>query len=165
MNAFVIDGFDFCRRNEYREGELAIQDLARLAGELVSKSGSLRWSLQGGSDAIGHPQLTLTVNAAVQLRCQRCLAPTAFEIESESVLVLAKDEASADEIDAMLNNDEIDVIVSSKTLDVLVLIEDEALLALPLAPRHDSCPAQATLDALQSAKPESPFSVLKNLKK
>jgi uncharacterized protein len=165
MNAFAIDGFDFCRRNEQREGEVAVSDLSRLAAELVNKAGVLRWSVQGGADAMGHPQLTIAVAANAQLRCQRCLAPIDFEIKSESVLVLAKDEASADEIDALLSDDTIDVIVSSKTLDVLGLIEDEALLALPLAPKHASCPDQATLDMLQNVKRESPFSVLKNLKK
>jgi uncharacterized protein len=164
MNAFAIDGFEFCRRGERRQGEVAVEGLSRLSAELVNKAGGLSWSLQGGADRFGHPQLTLSVTAQVQLRCQRCLAPIAFDIKSESVLLLAKDEAAADEIDAQLDDDTIDVIVGSKTLDTLVLIEDEALLALPLAPKHATCPDQATLDVLRSVKKESPFSVLKDLK-
>jgi uncharacterized protein len=165
MHAFVIDGFEFCRLKERREGEIAVSDLNRLADELVNQSGLLHWSLQGGTDQVGHPQLTLSVAGVVQLRCQRCLAPIAFTIASESVLILANDESSADEIDALLGDDTIDVIVGSKTLDIVGLIEDEALLALPLAPKHVTCPDQVALDALQNVKKDSPFTVLKNLKK
>jgi uncharacterized protein len=165
MSAFVIDGFEFCRRAERREGEVEVAGLTRLAAELVNKAGMLRWALQGGADSRGNPQLTLSVKASVQLRCQRCLAPIGQEIDSESVLVLAKDEESADEIDALLADEEVEVIVGSKSLDTLVLIEDEALLALPLSPRHATCPDHSGLEMTRGAKAESPFAVLKNLKK
>lgn len=164
MNAFVIDAFEFCRRKERREGEIAVSDLTRLVDELANQSGLLRWSLQGGANQLGHPQLTLSIAASVQLRCQRCLTPFAFAVASESILILAQDEASADEIDALLADDAIDVIVGSKALDVAELIADEALLTLPLAPKHAVCPDQETLDVLKNAKKESPFTVLKNLK-
>jgi uncharacterized protein len=164
MNAFVIDAFDFCRREERREGETAVADLPRLVDELANPSGMLHWSLQGGANKSGHAQLTLSVTGPVQLRCQRCLMLLAFEVASESILILAKDEASADEIDALLSDDEIDVIVGSSAFDAIKVIEDEALLAIPLAPKHAICPDQAALDVLKNAKKDSPFSVLKNLK-
>lgn len=164
MNAFVIDAFEFCRLKEWRKGEIAVSDLARLAEELANKSGLLQWSLQGGTDKLGHLQLMLSVSGSVQLRCQRCLTPFVFAIESNAILILARDEASADEVDALLGDDTVEVIVGSKALEIIQLIEDEALLALPLAPKHASCPDQATLDALKNAKTDSPFSVLKRLR-
>jgi uncharacterized protein len=165
MNAFAIDGFDFCRRGEHREGEIAIADLGRLSADLVGSNGALRWSLQGAVDRQGHSRLSLSVAAQVQLRCQRCLTPIPHQIDSHSVLVLAADEGSADELEELLEAEEVEVIVGSRTLDVLVLIEDEALLALPLSPRHTVCPDQSLPEMGKSDKPESPFSVLKNLKK
>jgi DUF177 domain-containing protein len=164
MNAFVIDAFEFSRRKERHEGETAVTDLPRLAVELANRSGLLRWSLQGGADRLGHLQLTLSVSGPVQLRCQRCLTPFEFAIESESILIVAMDEASADEIDALLADDMIEVIVGSRAFDIIELIEDEALLALPLAPKHATCPDQVALDMLKNAERDSPFSVLKNLK-
>jgi uncharacterized protein len=59
----------------------------------------------------------------------------------------------------------VDVIVGSRSLDILALVEDEALLALPLAPKHEVCPDQSVQDLAGESKKESPFSVLKNLKK
>jgi uncharacterized protein len=161
MNAFLIDAFEYSRHKERREGDVAVSDFSRLTEELADKSGSVHWSLQGDVDSLGFSQLKLSVSGSVQLMCQRCLVPFAFEIVSESKLILAKDEAKADEIDAMLADDTIDVIVGSKALNIAELIEDEALLAIPLSPKHDSCPDHAALERLQGAKKASPFAVLK----
>ena len=164
MKAPLIDIFEFCRLKEEREGEVAVADLSRLAGEATDKSGILHWSLQGGFNKTGHLQLMLQVSGPVQLRCQRCLTPFAFPIDSESTLVLATDEKSADEIDKLLDDEMVEVIVGSREFDIAGLIEDEALLALPLAPKHEVCPASAALDVPETVKKDSPFSVLKNLK-
>ena len=163
MSAFVIDTFEFCRLGERREGRIAVADLARLSAECADSSGMLDWSLQGGTGKLGYQQLALSVSVTVQLACQRCLTPFSFDIRSESELVLAKDEAAAEEIDESLGDDEVDVIVGSKALDILVLVEDEVLLALPLSPRHEVCPDSSDLGVLKEGKP-SPFAVLKQIR-
>ncbi len=165
MNAFVIDAFEFCRVKDRCEGETAVADLPRLAQESVDQFGSLRWSLQGGSSSQGHPQLTMDVSGAVRLTCQRCLRPFDFGIQSESVLILAQDEASADELDALLVDEEVEVIVGSRICNFLDLIEDEALLALPLSPRHEVCPDPILSERAGEAEKVSPFAVLKDLKR
>jgi uncharacterized protein len=166
MSDFVIDAFEFCRLKEQREGEAAVAELPRLAEESVGQFGSMRWSLQGGSDRLGHPQLNLSVLGTVQLMCQRCLTPFVFNIVSESVLVLANDEPSADAIEAQLDDDAVEVIVGSRTFNIADLIEDEVLLAIPGSPKHEVCPDKLMPDASESAeKKVSPFAVLKNLKR
>ena len=164
MSAFVIDAFEYSRLKERREGTIPVSDLGRLAEELADPSGTLKWVLAGGSNHVAHPQLTLTVTGSLQITCQRCLSPFAFDVDSESVLILAKDEASADEIDALLDDDQIDVIIGSKALDIIQLVEDEALLAMPLSPKHAVCPDTSALEALKTGKKDSPFAMLKNLK-
>jgi len=163
MSAVVIDAFDFARLHEHREGKIAVADLPRLAKECVDASGTLHWSLDGGYEKYGRPDLTLTVSTTVQLQCQRCMAPLPLEIASKSVLVLAKNEAAADELDELLDDEALEVIVGSKEFNVLELIEDEVLLALPLSPRHDVCPDASALDAVTDSKP-SPFAILKGIK-
>ena len=164
MNAFVIDAFDFCRLKERAEGEVAAAELGRLVSECADASGTLRWSLQGGADQLGHPRLELAVSGAVRLMCQRCLTPFSHTIATQSVLVLAQDEEDADKIEELLADDAIDVIVGSKRLDVMALVEDEGLLAMPFAPRHEACPDQPVSDGVDEAAKPSPFSVLKGLK-
>lgn len=165
MEAFVVDAFDFSRQKQERSGETAVADMARLSAELIDNSGMLTWSVRGGVEVQGHPGLTLEVAGPVQLRCQRCLGPLQFAIDSRSVLILAQDEASADALEEQLDDESLDVIPGSRTMDMAAMIEDEALLALPLSPRHDVCPDSSALDALKQDKPDSPFAVLKNLKK
>lgn len=163
MNPVAIDAFEFCRLKERREGRIDVADLPRLGIDCADKSGQLSWSLQGGPGKLDFAQLTLAVSGTVQLMCQRCLTPFSYEIATESVLMLAQNEERADEMDALLDDDTIDVIVASKTLNVLDLVEDEALLALPLSPKHAVCPEATQLEVLNSKK-ESPFAALKGLK-
>lgn len=163
MDAFVIDAFDFCRQKQERSGDTAVADLPRLAAELIDASGTLHWSVQGGAQVQGHAGMTVHVSGPVRLRCQRCLGPLEFAVDSESLLILAEDEAAADALEEQLDDDSIDVVVGSRTMDMAVLIEDEALLALPLSPRHEVCPDPSALEALKRDKPASPFAVLKNL--
>lgn len=165
MNVLVIDAFEFCRLKERREGDFAVADMHRLAKDTLDKSGTIHWAVQGGSNHLGHPTLTLSVSGAVQLMCQRCLQPFGFDIDSVSTLVLAEDEEGIDEIEALLADDTVDVIVGSRSQNVVELIEDEALLALPLSPRHEVCPDQARMGAAEGAQKVSPFAVLKGVKK
>lgn len=165
MNALVIDAFEFCRRKDSAKGETTVAQLGRLTQECVDASGTLNWSLQGGSDKLGHPQLTLMVSGPIQLLCQRCLTPFQFSLATESILILAQDEDSADEIEILLNDDSVDVITGSVKMDVMALVEDDALLGLPFAPRHEICPDPATVERMDSAKRPSPFSLLKELKR
>jgi len=163
MSGFVIDAFDFCRNNGYREGVTPVAEMRRLVADCADPSGSIAWSIQGGQTRQGYPMLTLSVAGTVQLVCQRCMAPFSYPLESSTVLVLGKDDQEADEIEEILDDESIDVIVGSHTCDIRDLLEDEALLALPQAPKHEVCPDTKILDALKSEK-VSPFAALKSLK-
>jgi uncharacterized protein len=165
MESFVVDAFDFSRQKQERSGETAVAEMARLSAELIDDSGTLKWSARGDVEVQGHPGLTLEVAGPVHLRCQRCLGLLEFAIDTSSVLILAQDEASADALEEQLDDDSLDVIPGSRTMDMAAMIEDEALLALPLSPRHEVCPDSSALDGLKQEKPDSPFAVLKNLKK
>ncbi len=166
MEALLIDVFESCRLRESREGDYAVADLPRLAEESVDKAGSIRWSFVGGMNELGHPQLSLAVSGAVQLICQRCLTPFKLAIESQSILVLATDEASADHIETVLDDESVEVIVATRQFNLTDLIEDEALLSIPVSPKHEVCPDHAKPIELKHVdKAPSPFDVLKKLKK
>lgn len=164
MHPSVIDAFEFCRLKERREDAIPVAELVRLKEDTADQSGIVHWILQGGSDNFGHPMLTLSISGTVKLMCQRCLTSFAFDISSESTLILAKNEANVDEIDVLLADESVDIIVGSDAMNIAELIEDEALLALPLSPKHDICPDKAALNALERTEKVSPFAVLKNTK-
>ncbi|WP_323141108.1 YceD family protein [Massilia phyllosphaerae] len=163
MSAFVIDAFEFCRNNGYREGVTPVAEMTRLAADCADPSGEITWSIQGGQTKQGYPSMTLSVEGMVNLVCQRCLGPFAYHIDSSTMLVLGKDDADADEIEEILDDESIDVIVGSHEADIRQLLEDEALLALPQAPKHEVCPDTKLIDSLKSDK-VSPFAALKSLK-
>lgn len=162
----TIDAFAFCRHGEQQAGKLRVPELPRVRAECVSDEGELEWTLRGSmsGQAPGYPALHLLVKGTVHLTCQRCLTPYTFHIEADSTMLVAKDENTADQLESLLQEDEqgmLEIIVGSKTLDVIELIEDEALLALPLSPRHDVCPTEVKLEASTTQKKTSPFAVLK----
>jgi len=163
MSAFVIDAFEFCRNGGHREGTTPVAEMTRLAADCADNSGEITWSIEGGLTKQGYPAMTLAVAGPVKLVCQRCLTPLAYEIDSSTMLVLGKDDEDADGIEEVLDDESIDVIVGSHECDIRQLLEDEALLALPQAPKHEVCPDAKLLDALKAEKP-SPFAALKNLK-
>lgn len=163
MSAFVIDAFEFCRSNGHRDGVTPVAEMSRLNKDCADQSGQVTWAVDGGTSPQGYPQITLSVSGKVQLMCQRCLTPFAYDMDSSTVLMLGKDDAHADEIEEIIADESIDVIVGSRSCDIRDLIEDEALLALPQVPKHDVCPDTKLLDALKSEKP-SPFAALKDLK-
>ena len=140
-------------------GRVPVAALERLAETLADTAGELEWSLNGGRDGRGRPQLVLTVSGGLRLTCQRCLKPLEFELDAESSLLLIKPgvELPADEEDEAP-----DAIEASETQDVLALVEDEALLALPIAPRHDRCELPGGVSTNQES---SPFAALAQLKK
>lgn len=167
MSAFVIDAFEFCRNSGHREGVTPVTEMKRLAAECADgsgeTSGEIRWAIDGSLTKQGYPAMTLSVAGPVKLVCQRCLSPFEYEIDSSTMLVLGKDDEDADAIEEILDDETIDVIVGSRECDIRQLLEDEALLALPQAPKHEVCPDTQLLDALKTEK-VSPFAALKNLK-
>ena len=56
-------------------------------------------------------------------------------MDIESRLVLVTNEAELPDIDD--EDPDVDVVVASGKLNVLELLEDEIILGLPIAPRHD----------------------------
>ena len=163
MSKLIIDAFEFCRLKEQREGTMAIIELDRVRKEAPDEHRSVSWSIAGGADALGHPQLTLKVHGAVSLICQRCLSPVDVDVTSHSSLILAGSEEEADGIEALLADDTVDVVAITDKVDVTELIEDEILLAIPQAVKHAICPNDTTV-LFEAVEKASAFDVLKNLK-
>ena len=133
----INDAFAFARDSRVLEGTLAIAELGRLQDLLAGTDGMLAWRLDGFPGERGEPLLRLTVAGRLALACQRCLEAVAFDLDIDSLLeiVPAGTELSQDE----LEDDTRDFLPVERELDVAELVEDEILLALPVAPRHEKC--------------------------
>lgn len=156
----IADPFEFARSGSEESGELDAVLLPRLEGVLRPDGGvsSVRYQVSGVVQD-EKPFLRVHVDAHLMVTCQRCLAAMACDVEAEGKLLLVRPgEALPDED---LEEDDFDPVHATRNLVVVELVEDELLLALPLAPTHEKCKVPAAKD---SGDAGSPFAVLKNLK-
>jgi len=154
--AGVIDGYAFARAGESVAGKLTLAELPRLADSGCT-SAEVSFSILGGMNARGKPSLVVSAAGRVELTCQRCLEPVSEPIEIESEL-----ELSADEVEIATAEDDVDRVLAGEAMNVAALVEDEILLAMPMAPKHESCRVRS--DEGSNAK-RSPFASLAALKK
>ncbi|HTQ72712.1 MAG TPA: DUF177 domain-containing protein [Burkholderiales bacterium] len=131
--AEVIDGLQFARAAQERRGVVGMERLPRLA-QLQCSTEGLEYHLRGGRAGNGKPCLRLSVRGSVKLLCQRCLDPIRFPIAVDVELQLAENMREISEAD-----DDIDRVLASRNMDVAWLVEDEVILELPMATRHEQC--------------------------
>jgi uncharacterized protein len=154
----VIDGLEFARNGSRLQGDWPLADFPRLRESLHTDSGTVRYELQGVPELHGWPALRMRLQGALQLICQRCLGPLEHPLRIESSLLLRATQA---EIDAeRVEAEGPEQIVAGKEMAVHDLIEDELLLALPLAPRHERCAGRA---AAGQGEKHTPFAGLRDL--
>lgn len=152
----VIDGRRFARAESELSGHVGKEYLPRLP-ELGCRPIAVRYGLQGGRNEGGKLALNLAVEGDFELTCQRCLKPVKWVFSTVANLQLA---ASLEEIETA--DDDKDRVLASESMDVGSLIEDEIILAIPMAPRHDQCSVSGQP---QVAARTSPFSALEVLKR
>lgn len=135
----VIDGFEFASAGATQRGVWPVCDFPRLRDMLATDAGEVAYEISGVRDERGRPSLRLKVSGTLALRCQRCLEPMAFEVGTDETLVLAATlaEIHAEPADAHAP----DRVVAGKEMSLRELIEDELILAVPYAPRHERCVA------------------------
>jgi len=138
----VIDGLEFAKAGTSLQGSWPVAEFRRLRDALRSDDGTLRYELRGIPEERGRPTLRLKVDGTLQLACQRCLGALEFQLAIEVSLLLA---ATLAEMEAEpLAAEGPESIVAGKEMRVLDLVEDEVLLAIPIAPRHQACSAGAS---------------------
>lgn len=154
----VIDGFEFARSGAILSSHWQVKDFPRLQSELYANHGTLHYALRGLPQEQGRPALLLSVEGTLQLTCQRCLGPLEFALRSEALLLLSSDEAEIATLPVDAEGPE--RIVAQREMPVLDLVEDEVLLAIPIAPRHEQCRSR---EGDASAAQQRPFAGLRAL--
>ncbi len=161
----VINSAEFAKKALELHDIIAVSQFSRLSDVVASSVGMLNYRLVGGVDTGGKPSLELYVQGGLQLVCQRCLEPFKFELDIASKFFIVADEDAIPELEEHgpeVDGDE-DYLVAEAQMHVFDLIEDEILLALPLAPRHEAeaCSGDTKLNEL---KKPSPFAALQGWK-
>lgn len=161
MDTNYINNLDFAERHQILEGEVSLDQLARLSELLamdgVSSQSAIVYKLLGQSKKYQQPSLHLQVDAFLPVYCQRCLEDMHVPLHLNFEYVI-----SAEMPESMDDTDDLDWLEPSEHMDLLVLIEDELLAALPIAPVHAM---QCKQLKLESGERANPFAMLKQLKK
>ena len=149
-------------------GSLAVKSLPRLVSALAADSGNVSVELQAEPEVGGRIVVTGRIRAPLAMTCQRCLGPVTLEVEAEPRLAWVKSDAQMEAL-----SPEYDPLLSTDgRVSVAGLVEDELLLALPLAPRHADgvCretrkPAAQSAPAAEEENRKNPFADLAKLKR
>lgn len=155
----VIDGVDFAQTGRELRGRVPLLSLVRLKDSLAQGAdASLQYILRGSSDGRGRLFLSIEIKGMLTLRCQRCLEKMPYPLQLANTLRLMRQaEARLPEDDDPLAPDCIDAM---HELDVVDLLEEEILLALPYAPRHEDVACRIALTAGHGAARPHAFAPL-----
>jgi uncharacterized protein len=136
----LIDGFGFAAAGGSVRGAWPVEAFPRLRDMLHDDTGSVEYVLRGGSDSHGRPLLALEAKARLNLTCQRCLGAVECALAPQATLLLVATQAEVDAVP--IAPDMPECVVARRRMAVRDLVEDELLLALPFAPRHENCAAR-----------------------
>ena len=137
-----FDAFKLAARASSVSGSLDARRLPNVADSLAPGDDPvpIAWTIEGRRSAEGRPAISIDIEGDVPLVCQRCLAPMAWPVSQGTEVLLAHDE---DELATLDAETEGEVILADRPLDAATLVEDELVLTLPFAPRHEGeCPGR-----------------------
>lgn len=163
QQGMVIDSLEFARQGGMLSGRLEFRQLTRLSDVLFDTDGGLDFAVAGEmtAKAVGEEHsLAVSVDGMLHLICQRCLGMLEHPVHIRSRLILM--EPGAPWPDESLEDESGDAIEAGRELNILPLLEEEILLALPIAPRHAECEAPGNPAAAEEI---SPFAGLARLKR
>lgn len=161
-----FDVFTLCKEQTTLTGELPLSLFERLSADLTDHTGALAYTVSGRIDEKKRRLLSLRLEGSLPMVCQRCAEPIAFSLSVDNTLELVHREDELDDEEDELNavmegRAGFEKIVGSKQFDLINLIEDEAILALPLVIAHEVCPHALPMS---SGEKSSPFDALWQLK-
>ena len=171
LDPLRLDVAELAADGAEQEGRWPLADLARLAEMHLAGDApapEVRWQVRGEllpvTGGAAEVWLHLAADVELDLCCQRCLGPVPEVVQIDKPLRFVADEAQAAALDAELEDD---VLALERVLDLRELVEDELLLALPLVPRHATCPQPLPLPAEEpeAEQKANPFAALAQLKK
>lgn len=160
QRSVISDPFKFAAEQRSLSNDTPVARFSRLADLLADDGGTVSWRVSGSAGPQGEPMLEIAISGELHLCCQRCLGALPWQVDIASKLKLVR--PGTEIPDDELEIEEYDTIEAAADMDALALIEDELLLAVPVAPRHEVCDAPHPSGGVEK---ESPFNALSQLQK
>ncbi len=150
-----FDNVQFAKNGQTITGSISSDNLKRTAEILEELSGSLDYTITGSIDDKNKPILTIRIYGKITTLCQNCLEKLDIPIDCSNIVAVFYNES---DMDNALFGDEAgydDGILADANFDIESFVEDELIMSLPIAPKHETCGQMKYHD-----KPNNPFSVL-----
>ena len=163
MKKLIINNQDFAQKQLKEMGEFPLLQCERLleflqvSNEQADQS-TVYFVLTGSEASFSYPSLQLSIKAEVPAICQRCLDVTNITMDLQFNYLINPELLNPNATVTEDENDETDWLEPDVEFDVLALIEDELLMAAPIAPVHEAECGQLNM---QSGEKVNPFAMLK----
>ena len=161
------DRLDVCAMAEAGcslRGRIRLASLERVLPLVESSEGEFAVQLELGKDEDGTRYLSGSIRGMLILQCQRCLEPMEFPLHVKFLLGLVHDQEQAQ----CLTERYEPLLVTQEPVRIAEVVEDEILLALPIAALHgDRGKCQGLVAEYQTAAGaprDNPFAILAQLK-
>ena len=161
-----VDTRKIFQQEDIISGNLGLNRLPRFSKTLANDQGLVALELRFTFGEAKERLIAGSLQAQVNVFCQRCLKPLAIALADDIKLALVRDEEAALRLDEKLDP----WICEDHKLDLAELIEEQLILCTPIVSSHESgeCMTQkdyvAGEEATESIASESPFAVLRSLK-
>jgi uncharacterized protein len=158
-----FDARKACVKELELSGLVKASALPRLASVVSCEDTTISASLRFLRDEQRRFVVSAEVAGEVGVRCERCLEIMPLEVKAQSTLMLCSSDEQAQQCPSQYEP----LVYTGEELDLYEVIEEELLLALPVAPMHEAMCVEALPEAeagpiVEDRKP-NPFAVLANL--
>jgi len=156
-----IDIYAAARSRASWTGRLPLSAMPRLCTSLTDGPGDrdalLVYACSGFTDDLGRPAMALRLDAVLPVRCDRCGHKLALPLAAERTFYFVDTQAALAAIP--IDDSPEEALLGSSQFDLAGLIEDEAILQLPISPRHAACEATHAVPATSGGTEEVPWLV------
>ena len=147
------------------KGAVAVAQMARLRDILASDRGSAEVLIAFSQDEEKRCIARISVQAELELNCQRCLESMSSRVSAEHTLGIVGDDELAGQLPRHLEP----WVVQGERADLWALVEDELMLGMPIVSLHETEQCRQRLKQFQTPPPQvaennNPFQVLQQLK-
>ena len=163
MKLLTINNLEFTQKQLEVTDSFAPISLNRLAETLALQDknvhlATIHFTLTGDYKRFRQPSLHLHIKSQLPVICQRCLDEMLINLDLNFDYLLSDSTINEIEANEVESSDEIDWLEINSEMNMHELIEDELLLAMPIAPAHDG-PCNNL--SMQIGEKPNPFAVLK----
>lgn len=154
----LINNIEFACKRQTTSGTVDLVKLTRANNLLDELEGELTFKVQGDLDSSKRPILNVIICGKMHALCQTCLSKMEIPVQHTGEVAIFDNEADLEE--ALFGEEAAysDGILTDPEFDLLNFIEDEIIMLIPVAPKHDSCDPVSYKD-----ESNNPFGAIKQL--